>query len=112
MNKLLALLEKVEDEIPRITWENHHPDYPEAITELMATLSRSDLIFPNYQKHNFRTVIENIEQANLEQLQCALTVIVRSERWFTGAWKTHLEQGNLQLVIKQLAKLENNTVNH
>lgn len=110
MNELLELLEAAQNEIASMKWEEHHPKYPDAINKLMQALGKSDLMFKDYRKHNFKDVIENIQNANLEQLKCVITAIVRSERWVTGSWKTHLEKNHLQIAVKQAVTLTNENV--
>ncbi|KZM39329.1 hypothetical protein OA92_20795 [Marinomonas sp. SBI22] len=110
MNDLLELLQAADDEVANIKWEEHHPEYPDAINKLMTALGKSDLMFKDYRKHNFKGVIENINKADLEQLKCVITAILRSERWVTGSWKTHLEKGHLQSAIKQAINLKNENV--
>ncbi len=110
MNELLELLEAADNEVANIKWEEHHPEYPDAINKLMQALGKSDLMFKDYRKHNFKDTIENIHKADLEQVKCVITTIVRSERWVTGAWKTYLEKNYLQSAIKQAVKLTNANV--
>ncbi len=91
--------------VPDITWNEHHPYYPREIQSLMNSIGKSEWIFREYQKHKLDDVIKNIEQAQIEELQCAFTHIVRSERWRTGAWKEIMVKGTLNQIVARAKQL-------
>jgi hypothetical protein len=110
MNELIDILASAENDIGKITWEGHHPEYPQTIIELMNALGKSTFIVRDYRKHSFKDVLANIESSSLEQLSCAITSIVRSERFITGGWKAQLENKNLQNAVRKAIELSANNV--
>ena len=40
MNELIDILALAENDIVKITWEGHHPEYPQTIIELMNVLGK------------------------------------------------------------------------
>ncbi|WP_421853090.1 DUF6508 domain-containing protein [Marinomonas sp.] len=101
MDELLKLYKNAKSEVSKIEWTEHHPFYPDSIYQLMKALGESSLIFSDYRKYKLPDVIAELDNANFEQIQCAVTFIVRSERWVTGSWKKYLEDGRLEKLLVQ-----------
>lgn len=88
-----------------IKWTGHHPEYPESLDKLMMYMAKSSLMVGSYKDHSFRQVVENLEDADLYQIKCALTFAQRSERWVTGGWKNIMEDGSLEKLVRKAVSL-------
>ncbi len=95
------LLNKTQGECLNIVWEKHHPDYPQSLHDLMSYIARSKWIYSEYRKHKIKDVIANAENANIEQVRCAITWLNRSEKWCTGSWVNTMKDRTLEPLIKR-----------
>jgi hypothetical protein len=95
------LLNETQEDCVEIPWEKHHPDYPKSLFNLMRYIAKSNWVYGEYKKHELKVVMENINSASLEQIQCAFTRLNRSEKWCTGSWIQVMKDGTLEPLIKR-----------
>ncbi len=95
------LLNETQEDCVEIPWEKHHPDYPKSLFNLMRYIAKSNWIYGDYKKHELNVVLESINSASLEQIQCAITRLNRSEKWCTGSWIQVMKDGTLMPLINR-----------
>lgn len=100
-----GLLAEAEIDSINITWERHHPAYPESLEKLMSTIARSGWVIGHYQQHELANVLARVEKAGLEEVRCAITRLNRSERWCTGAWIKVIRERSLRPLIARAKEL-------
>ena len=85
--------------------ENGYFEYPQEITEFMKLLSGEPWINYDYNPAEVKEILNDIEQASFKQVCAALTGVVRSERFFNGAWEKHLKSGRIDALITRIREL-------
>lgn len=99
------LLNTANGEISDITWDKHHPDYPESVCILMDYIARSHWVLGNYKDYPLKDVLGKIDTASIEEVKAAFTAIQRIERWVTGGWINQLEDRKLDLIVPRAIEL-------
>ena len=89
----------------RILWDGDYPEYPGEIGELMRYISTSLWCNHQYKPTEVRGILTRLESADLDEIRSVLTAISRSERFCTGAWKSALDNGKLDPVVRRAEQL-------
>ena len=90
------------DEIKQIDF---YPSYPAIISEFMGALTQPPWGVRNYKPEEESTIMENIENATFNEIQCVLTKASRAERFCDGSWRATLKEQKLDPVFKRLKTL-------
>ena len=88
-----------------IAWEGDYPDYPSQIGDLMTYITSSPWCNPQYKPADTKEILARLDTANLYEVRSVLTAVSRSERFCTGAWKSALEDGRLDLVVSRAEQI-------
>ena len=102
-NKYQLALEHV-DEIERI---NSYPRYPKEISDFMQVLTQEPWVNYSYRPTEISNILNNIEQANIDEIREVLTGTSRAERFCDGSWENSLQSRMLNPVFKRLREIIN-----
>lgn len=101
-NKYQLALDHI-DEIERV---NCYPRYPKEISDFMYLLNKKPWSI-SYRPSKIINTLNNIEQANIDEIREVLTGISRAERFCDGAWENSLKSRILDPVFKRLREAIN-----
>ena len=95
--KLMRLFEKAKESLSEST--SKHTKEVCAFTKYITS---SPWGLYSYSPGHSSTILENIEEASLDEVRWVLTCYARAERFCDGAWMTSLRAGTIDPAIERL----------
>lgn len=79
--------------------------YPEEVHEMMDFILRSNWRKYDYVTRTTRRILDNLENASLEDIRSAMTHVARSERYCTGSWGGVIERGIIICLVERAGEI-------
>ncbi|SJL84524.1 DUF6508 domain-containing protein [Vibrio palustris] len=94
------------DHVDKIERVDFYPSYPKEISDFMLVLTQEPWGI-SYRPSEISNILNNIDQANIDEIREVLTGASRAERFCDGSWENSLKSRMLDPVFKRLREIIN-----
>lgn len=102
---LESMLDAAIQAIPQIERPDGDLSYPDAIRSFFREVASKTWRAPTYSREDLPRIVDEVDQASLDEVRTALTAINRSERFFGGTWERYLKNGTMTRLVGRVGTL-------